>query len=152
MWFLVIILTPSPKILSRSFAKNLFSRKQRKGEWARDVTNRGGVCLFPLRGGIPPGIHTYHHTSKSPRSCFHKSIYFTQLSLHNPVLEDKHTLFRAREVDLRDKLCVYFTFLHPLFPKYAILFLVAFPHKPPCNFTRTQNITSYLGFKGQIVS
>jgi len=28
----------------------------------------------------------------------------SQEIIHNPVLEDKHTLFRAREVDLRDKL------------------------------------------------
>ena len=64
--------------------------------------------------------------------------------LHNPVLEDKHTLFRAREVDLRDKLSP--------FSQICDIISLAFPHKSPCNFTRTQNITSYLGFKGQIVS
>ena len=60
---------PSPKIISRSFAKNnipliaknLFLKKTKKGGMARDVTNRGGV-----RGGIPPAFTRTTITSKSP--------------------------------------------------------------------------------------
>jgi len=51
MWFLVI-LNALAKNISRSFAKNLFSRKLRKGEWARDVTKEGGS------GGASPPAFT----------------------------------------------------------------------------------------------
>ena len=62
--FFSFLTVDPPKIFSRSFAKKLSWRKQRKGEWpvtARDVTNRGGVW-----GGHPPPFARTTSTSKSP--------------------------------------------------------------------------------------
>ena len=60
MWFLVIILTPSPKILSRSFAKNLFLKKTKKGgmvlSWSRfrHTVRRPGQIVCPNNDSVCP--------------------------------------------------------------------------------------------------
>jgi len=59
MWFLVILNTLAKNIFPLIRQKSF--KKQRNGEWARDVTNRGGV-----RGGIPPAFTRTTLTSKSP--------------------------------------------------------------------------------------
>ena len=59
MWFLVI-LNALAKNISRSFAKNLFLRKQRKGECPMTSPQRGGP------GGHPPRHSHDTGTSKSP--------------------------------------------------------------------------------------
>jgi len=71
MWFLVI-LNALAKNISRSFAKNLFLRKQRKGEWPMTSPQRGGP------GGHPPGIHTYTGTSKSPSEAVFINVTFNE--------------------------------------------------------------------------
>ena len=69
MWFLVLYLNGQPaKNIFPLIRQKTFLKITKKGGMARDVTNRGGG----VRGGIPPGIHTYHHHLQKPeRSRFH---------------------------------------------------------------------------------
>jgi len=68
MWFLVILNALAKNIIPLIRQKS-FLEKTKKGGWARDVTTEGGS------GGIPPGIHTYHHHLQKPeRSSFHYRI------------------------------------------------------------------------------
>ena len=118
MWFLVILNAP-PKMIPLIRQKS-FLEKTKKGGWARDVTNRGGV-----RGGIPPGIHMYHHHLQKPeRSCFHLCIaqkYFGDATYLRTIfqirgflcLPDHHPAYRpARPADL-------ISFLFPLFTHHT---------------------------------